>query len=142
MLKTTSQIISFYEKLENAISTQLSLLADRQQELSDRLNDLAQENNRHKLIIQRTYREGVTDAFEVGFLTDPLNEDDYKINSLEGNIDKAIEKAIENENTVIKFCRDAAERGSQLIPNLSQSFRNLIKRKERRKGALKDLLEN
>jgi rubrerythrin len=142
LLKTTSQLISFHGKLEDSLSTQLKSLADRHPDLSEKLYELAEENTRHKEMVQRVYREGVTDAFEVGFLTNPLNEDEYIINLLEGNIEKAVKKAIENEDSAIRFCRDAAEKGSQLIPNLSQTFKSLIKRKERRKIVIENLLRN
>jgi hypothetical protein len=140
VLKTTSQVISFHGKLEEAVVTQFTALADRYKDLSEKLQVMASENKRHKELIERTYREGVTDAFEVGFLNMPLDEDDYKIEPLSGELQETIEKAIRNEEVTIKFCRDAADRAGALIPNLPQTFRSLVKRKERRKLILKELL--
>ena len=51
---------------------------------------LAKENIRHRDMSLRAYREGVTDAFEVGFLAEPLNPDDYMLDDPTGDLGEAV----------------------------------------------------
>ena len=80
MFRTTSQVLSHHSHLEETQSSQYSELANRFTEHEETFSRLAKENLRHRDMALRAYREGVTDAFEVGFLAEPLNPDDYKLN--------------------------------------------------------------
>ena len=139
MIRTTSQLISLHAKLEEEAAKQLRALAQRNPEKAEALNRLADENIQHRDTVARVYREGVTDAFEVGYLSSPLNEGEYTIDELEGPLNEAVGAALQNEDTVIRFCLDASRDANQLIPNLPQTLSRLAKRKERRRALLESL---
>jgi len=140
VIKTTSQLISLHAKLEEEAAEKLRALAQRHPEAAEALNRLADENIQHRDTVTRVYREGVTDAFEVGYMSKPLNEGDYTINELEGPLKEAVRTALLNEDAVIKFCLDASRDANQLIPSLPQTFSSLAKRKEKRKALLDSLV--
>jgi rubrerythrin len=136
VLRTTSQILSHHAELEETQSKQYSELAKQLPEHQEELNRLAKENLRHRDMASRAYREGVTDAFEVGFLAEPLNPDDYSlIDPLED-----LRKAVGNEETLIRFCLDVASSSSELIPDLPETFERLVKRKKRRIKRLEEII--
>lgn len=137
MLRTTSQVLSYHAELEETLSRQYSELASRQPEHEETYNRLAKENLRHRDMALRAYREGVTDAFEVGFLAEPLNPEDYTLKDSPNDL----KKAVENEETLIKFCLDVASSSSELIPDLPETFERLVKRKKRRIQRLEEIME-
>jgi rubrerythrin len=140
VIKTTSQLISLHAKLEEEAAEQLRALAQRSPGEAEALNRLADENIQHKDTVARVYREGVTDAFEVGYMSKPLDEGDYAISELEGPLKEAVRTALRNEDAVIRFCLDASRDANQLIPSLPQTFSRLAKRKEKRKALLESLV--
>jgi hypothetical protein len=140
VIRTTSQLISLHAKLEEEAAEQLRALAQRNPEKAEALNRLADENIQHRDTVTRVYREGVTDAFEVGYMSKPLNEGDYAINELEGPLNEAVKTALLNEDAIIRFCLDASRDANQLIPNLPQTFSRLAKRKEKRRALLESLV--
>ncbi len=131
MLRTTSQVLSYHAQIEETLSSQYHELAKRFTDYAETFNRLASENLRHRDMALRAYREGVTDAFEVGFLAEPLNTYTYELHEASGELKGALEKAIGNEETAIRFCLDVASSSSKLIPDLPETFERLIKRKKR-----------
>ena len=136
MLRTTSQVLSFHAQLEEAQSSQYNDLAKRFTEHEEDFKKLAKENLRHRDMALRAYREGVTDAFEVGFLAEPLNPDDYTLNDPMDDLGEVVG----NEETVIKFCLDVSSSSSELIPDLPETFERLVKRKKRRIKLLEEIM--
>lgn len=139
MIRTTSQLIALHGLLEDRLAETLRSLAQLHPEAAGVLTRLADESIQHRDMILKVYREGVTDAFEVGYLSRPMDEDGYTVAEPKGSLGEALRTALVNEDTVIRFCRDAAEDSNQLIPGLPQTFLRLAKRKERRKAALESL---
>jgi len=136
VIRTAGQLVGFHGRLEDSVADSLRGLALLHPEAAGALNGLADENEKRREAVARVYREGVTDAFEVGYLSMPLDENDYPIIELEGPLVGAVEAALVNEETLTMFLRDAAEDSNQLIPGLPQAFLRLAKRKEKRKAAL------
>ncbi len=136
MLRTTSQVLAQHSQLEETQASQYSELATRFPEHEDAFNKLAKENLRHKDMALRAYREGVTDAFEVGFLAEPLNPDDYTLNDVSGDLSVTVG----NEEVLIRFCLDVASSSSELIPDLPETFERLVKRKKRRIQRLEEII--
>ena len=89
MLRTTSQVLALHSQLEETQSSQYNDLAKRFPEHEENFR-LAKENIRHWDKALRAYREGVTDAFEVGFLAEPLNPDDYMLDDPTGDLGEAV----------------------------------------------------
>lgn len=88
----------------------------------------------------RAYREGVTDAFEVGFLANPLNPDDYVLKEPMGDLSEDAGIMISNMEVVIRFCVDAANNTSTLLPDVPETFERLVKRKKRGIEPLKEIV--
>ncbi|MFA9436046.1 MAG: hypothetical protein ACEROO_02810 [Candidatus Bathyarchaeota archaeon] len=141
MLRTTSQVLSLHSNLEETQSSQYIELAKRFTVHEETFSGLAKENLRHRDMALRAYREGVTDAFEVGFLAEPLSPDDYGLNETPGDLRGALKTVINNEETAIRLCLDVASSSSELIPDLPETFERLVKRKKRRINRLEELME-
>ena len=137
MFRTTSQVLSHHSHLEETQSSQYIELAKRFTVHEETFNRLAKENLRHRDMALRAYREGVTDAFEVGFLAEPLNPDDYELDDPSGDL----KKTVSNEEVLIRFCQDVASSSSELIPDLPETFERLVKRKKRRINQLEEILK-
>ncbi|MCW4048635.1 MAG: hypothetical protein NWE89_02755 [Candidatus Bathyarchaeota archaeon] len=141
MLRTTSQVLSLHSHIEEKQAKQYSELAKRSPKHLEVFNRLAKENIRHRDMALRAYREGVTDAFEVGFLAKPLNPEEYVIEDHGNELKDALNTSLRNEETVIRFCLDVASSSSELIPDLPETFERLVKRKNRRVVQLKEILD-
>ena len=140
MLRTTSQIISHHSELERKSAEGYLVMAERHPEHRDMFNRLADENNRHMARVERAYRLGVTDAFEVGITPNQLDPGDYALAGFSGeSLEEDVATALRNEETVIRFCLDAAKTSSELLPDLPDTFDYLVKRKKRRVELLRSL---
>ena len=139
MIRTTSQLIALHGGLEDRLAEILRAQAQLHPEAAGVLSRLADEDIQHKEMILKVYREGVTDAFEVGFLSKPMDEDEYTVREPKGSLGSAIKTILLNEDTVARFCKEAAKDANQLIPSLPQTFLRLAKRKEKRRALLESL---
>lgn len=131
MLKTTSQLLGFHKSIEEKQAQLYSGLALRFPHHAVIFERQGKESQRHVEMAQRAYREGVTDAFEVGFLADPLDPENYKLSGPEGSLAESVEVMILNEETIIRFCMDASASSSKLLPDVPETFMRLVKRKKR-----------
>jgi hypothetical protein len=139
VLKTTSQLLSHHRSIEEKQAKHYNILAKKYPEFEEVFNKLGKENIRHIEIAQRAYREGVTDAFEVGFLSTPLDPESYLIKEPKNDIKESVKGLIANEETIIDFCLNAASNSSILLPDLSETFERLVKRKKRNIEKLRDI---
>ena len=139
MIKTTSQLLSHHKEIEEKQSQLYQLLAEKYPQQADVFEKLSRDNLRHRDMAQRAYREGVTDAFEVGFLVNPLDPRDYDSNEPTGDLSEDLATMIGNEEMVIRFCNDAASNSSKLLPDVPETFERLVKRKKRSITALKEM---
>ena len=101
-------------------------------------NKLGKESLRYIETAQRAYREGVTDAFEVGFLSNPIDPEKYAIREPKSGLERSVKVLINNEKTIIDFCLDAASNSSRLLPDVSETFERFVKRKRRNIEKLRD----
>ena len=140
MLRTTSQIIGHHAELEKKSAEGYGALAERHPEHRDAFNRLGDENQRHMARVERAYRLGVTDAFEVGFTPNPLDPGDYALEEFTGeSLSEDLDTALRNEETVIRFCLDAAKTSGKLLPDLPDTFDQLVRRKRKRVELLRSL---
>ena len=130
-MKTTSQLLSHHQSLEETQAGYHSALAEKYPEHADVFNKLAKDNRRHMEMAQRAYREGVTDAFEVGFLAKELDPANYTLVEPSGDLATVVKTMISNEEKIIGFCVDAASNSSKLLPDVPETFERLVKRKKR-----------
>jgi rubrerythrin len=140
VLKTTSQLLSYHQSLEEEQAGYHTALADKYPEHAATFNKLAKDNMRHMDMAQRAYREGVTDAFEVGFLAEELDSGNYTLAEPSGDFSASVKTMISNEEKIITFCGDAASNSSKLLPNVPETFERLVKRKQRSIEKMKELV--
>lgn len=145
-LNTASALISFYSQLEDQTAKFYSCLAENKQYVKGRDTFLAfaQENKKHKMMVTRTYREGITDAFEACFSFTGLHADAYKVDteiSESLSYTDALKKAITLEKTTYTFCTHTSEKARALLAGIPQAFNWIAKKKTRRMQLLETLLE-
>ena len=140
MLRTTSQIISHHAGLERRSAEGYRKLAERYPDHQDLFNRLADENRRHMERVERAYRLGVTDAYEVGITPTQLDPGDYVLEEYSGeSLEEDLATALRNEETMMRFCLDAAKTSGELLPDLPDTFDYLVKRKVKRVELLRSL---
>jgi rubrerythrin len=140
VLRTTSQIISHHAELEKKSAEGYRALAQRYLDHRDTFNRLADENRRHMARVERAYRFGVTDAYEVGITSTQLDPGEYQLEDYTGeSLTEELTTALRNEDTMISFCLDAAKTSGELLPDLPDTFDYLVKRKRRRVELLRSL---
>ena len=141
VLNTTSQLISFHSELESKIAEYYYTLVNLYPKYTNTFIKLAEENQKHKERVNTAYRFGVTDAFEVGFTTNPLNSANYTLTlKATGTLTKDIHTALENEKMIIEFCLDAIKTSNELLPDIPNTFEYLVRRKKKRIKLLNELI--
>ena len=143
-LNTASAIISFYAKLEDQTANFYEQLASVESYSAGKetFHDLAKENRGHRELVERTYREVITDALEACFAFS-MNESHYIIDTAiakEQSYPDVIRKAIEIEEKHYRFCLDASEKSKSLMSDLPQIFGRVAKKKLSRVARLRSLL--
>ncbi len=131
MLRTMSQLLRHHRSMEEEQASYHNLLADSYPEHGEFFSRLGKDNLRHMEMAQRAYREGVTDAFEVGFLDEPADPEDYILTEPKGGLRESIRVMITNEEQIINYCVDVASNSSTLLPDVPETFMRLVKRKKR-----------
>jgi len=140
VLRTTSQIISHHAQLEEKSAEGYKALAERHPDHREIFIRLAEENHRHMARVERAYRFGVTDAYEVGITSTQLDPGEYQLEEYMGeSLTEDLATALRNEETLIRFCLDAAKTSGELLPDLPDTFDYLIRRKKRRSELLRGL---
>ena len=140
MLRTTSQVISCHAELERKSAKGYLAMAERHPEHRGVFNRLADENHGHMARVERAYRFGVTDAFEVGITPNQLDPGDYVLEEFSGeSLEEDVATALRNEETVIRFCLDAAKTSGELLPDLPDTFERLVRGKRKRVELLRGL---
>ena len=139
MLTTTSQLISHHKAMEQQQADLYSVLAEKYPEHSEVFQRLGKDSIKHMEMVQRAYREGVTDAFELAFLATPISEEEYKLVKQIDDLSDAARTMLRNEETIIKFCQEAAVNSGNLLPDVPETFLRLVKRKMKNLEALKEI---
>ena len=135
-----SQVIRKHSNLEEEQTKNYEHMATTFPKYDSLFKKLAKENQKHEKMVLGAYQEGITDAYEVGFLAEPLNPDDYLLQPIQGKkIKDSVEKLIDNEKIVIKFYLDTSKGTSKLLPSIPETFEYLISRKNKRIDTLKKI---
>lgn len=101
------------------------------------------ENEQHRTLIVRAYREVITDAIEAGFAFSDLHQLDYVVNlDLDEEVSPIIrlQQAIELEDRAFTFCNHVSERSRALLADISYAFESIAQRKAARLRTLQELL--
>ncbi len=143
-LATTSALLSFYSQMEDEITRFYQTLTARDTFSQDQqtFHTFAQESQKHKKRVLRTYREIVSDALETSFSFTGIKTEDYSMDTeLPPDItyEKALTKAETIEAVSAKFCATAGQQSQSLLAGIPQAFQRIAKRKIERKQILNTL---
>ena len=143
---TASAIISFAEKLEAESSRFYRNLAQKcEGNHKETLLFFANESDKNKKLITRTYQETISDALEACFSFEGINLNDYRIQTAltdETNVSEALKTAMELEEKASKFYLDVAERSRSLLATMPRAFGKVAEKRGNRKIKLRSLLES
>jgi len=145
-LITASAAISFHSKLEEQAAKFYETQArnEKYAEGKETFLAFAKENKKHGSMVLTAYRQVITDAMEACFAFTKLNESDYTFSTElpEGaSYSDALKVAMEIEESIYRFCVDAAECSKGLLADVPQAFERLVIKKAKRKQILKSLLD-
>jgi hypothetical protein len=140
-LTTTSAIISFYNNLEDKVVRFYEELATNENHISNAkvFRTFADDSKKQKDMVNRRYREVITDAFETGFSFSGLNEDDYQIDTeLTDDLTSfdVLKMAINIEDTLFRFCTNASKSSKVLLTDIAQVLESTARKKAERKKLL------
>jgi len=141
-LNTASATISFARKLEDDCVRFYEDLSQRYPKGKDVFLSFVKENRKNVVQIERAYHEVITDAIE-GCFAFNLNPDEYTFKTeLAENTSysDALDRAVEMEETIIKFYSDAAEQSKSLMADVPRAFRMIAKKRDSRRPKLRSLL--
>jgi rubrerythrin len=142
-LTTTSAVISFAEKLEDESSSFYNELAEKFAENRQTFLSFSEESKKNKVLIERSYRETVTDAIEACYSFENFNSNDYDLITKVGQTyPDGLNAAIRIEETALKFYENAEDRSRSLLATIPIAFKKVGDRRNNRRLKLKALLEN
>jgi rubrerythrin len=139
---TASAIISFSERLEVGASSFYRALSERFREHEDTFLGFAEDSEKNKVLLTRTYRETISDALEAGFAFQGLELEDYVVEVTLGEgigLAEALERAHEMEDKAISFYLKVAEQSRSLLATIPTAFRRVARRREGRSKVLRSL---
>ncbi len=142
---TAAAIVSFSEQLEDRSSAFYEELARRLPEHADAFRGFAEQGQKNKVWVTRTYQETISDALEACFCFEGLSLSDYPLPSMladDMTKEEALAAAIQLETTAAAFYLAAAERSESLLATVPAAFRRVAKRRSKRKAELEALQES
>ena len=138
-LNTTSAVISFAKELEdNSVKFYENLIQKYPQDKETFLSFI-KENKKNIVLVQRVYREAITDAIEGCFSFEDLDTNNYKFTtdlSTKTNYTEALKNAIEVEEKIQKYYSDSAEMSKSLMADIPRVFERMAKKRDKRKVEL------
>lgn len=140
---TASSVISFAEQLEDRSAALYRDLAEAFPDRRDTFLSLADDCEKTKTSVVRTYRETISDALEAGFSFEGLNLADYEVDVTLGEGDgyeTAMERAIALEAKAAGFYKDVGDRSRSLLATISMAFKSSARTRRRRQKKLQSLV--
>jgi rubrerythrin len=136
---TAAAIVSFSERLEDRSTVFYQELAKRLPAYEETFVAFAEQGQKNKLWVTRTYQETISDALEACFCFEGLALSNYPLPSkLADDVsnEQALAAASELEDIAIAFYLEAAERSDSLLATVPAAFRRVAKRRAKRKAIL------
>jgi len=142
-LNTASEVISFTKKLEEDSATLYKEFSRKFAQDKDVFLSFAKENEKNIIQVERAYYGVISDAIE-GCFAFNINPEEYSFKpelAEKDSYSKALNKAIEIEEKIIKFYSDAAEQSKSFLADVPRAFKIIAKKRENnRRIELKSLL--
>ncbi|HOW53037.1 MAG TPA: hypothetical protein PLR60_00180 [Syntrophorhabdaceae bacterium] len=143
IINTCSGAISFSRKLETESAAFYEAAAGHFSGDAEMFSSFAIENKKFITQIERAYYGVITDAIEGCFAFD-LETDGYELgDAFSGQTGRAdaLKIAIEMEEKIINYYKEAAEQSKHLMADVPRSFNLVVKKRSGRIPRLKALLE-
>lgn len=140
---TASMIISFSERLEDATTAFYQDLAELFAAQADAFAKAAEDAQKHKTWIVRTYQETISDALEACFCFQGMTLQDYQVEPKLPDgaaFTDALRIAIALEDSAVRLYQEAAERSQSLLATIPAAFRRVAKKRTARKKHWEALL--
>ena len=139
---TASAVISFSEGLEDSASAFYEALGVMFPAYEDVFLGFADESQKNKVLLTRTYRETVSDALETGFAFEGLELDARLVApALSGGtgLAEALQAAIDMEEGAATFYQEVAELSRSLLATIPRAFRRVARRRDGRCQVLRSI---
>lgn len=131
-LRTASQAFSLARSLEDDSAEFYDRLASAFPAGKELFSGFAAENRRFKTQVERAYYGVITDAIEGGFAFD-METDDFDLDTSDpASLDAARQRALQIEETVVRFYEVAAEQSRVLMADLPRAFDQVVRKRKRR----------
>jgi len=130
VLNTASAIISFTKKLEEDSAKLYKELAEKKGR--EIFLSFAKENRDNETIVERAYYGVISDQVESSFFEE-LDSDEYEIDTEKVS---DLRRIMEIEETIQRFYLDAANRLRSFLPDVSNAFKRIVKRRKKRQEKL------
>ncbi len=140
---TASMIVSFSEQLEDATTSFYEELCGRFPDHSEAFAKAAEDAQKHKTWIVRTYQETISDALEACFCFQGMNLQDYPVEpklSEGARLADALQIAIAMEQQAVRLYEEVAERSQSLLATIPAAFRRVAKKRAARERQWEGLL--
>jgi hypothetical protein len=141
-LNTASETISFLKDLESRSAGFYEALARNHQAEGELFLVFAKENKKNITTIERTYFGVITDAIE-GCFAFQIDPEAYVIRTeaLPGSYADSLAKALEMEDTIVRFYLDAAGQSKCLMADVPRVMERIAKVRGERRKRLQDMLD-
>lgn len=142
-MHTCSEVIGFTRELENTSAEFYQALSQKYGREEDVFLSFIKENKKYLTEVERSYYSVISDAIEGCFAFD-INPDEYAFKAElaeKTGYAESLNRAMEMEEKIIKFYRDAAGQAKSLMADVPRTFALVARKRENRKAALKSLLD-
>ena len=141
---TTAATIRFSELLEDRSSAFYNELAERWPEEAETFLAFSKEDKKNKTQVIRTYQETISDAYEASYSFKGLVLEDYEVDTelvKDASMAEGLKTAIALEEKACAFYLDLAARSESLLATIPRAFKQVAKKRSRRRSKLESLLE-
>jgi rubrerythrin len=140
---TTAAIISFTEKLEDDSTRFYEEMARRWPDHAGPFQSFAQDGQKSKTQVVRTYQETISDALEASYAFEGLDLTNFPIETAlnpDATYAAALSSAIALEDSAVTLYLDIAARSESLLATIPRAFRRVAKKRTKRKEDLQAML--
>lgn len=138
---TASAIMSTVERLEDTSAAFYTALAAAYPAQAKLFQGYAEDCEKHKTQILRTYQETVTDALETNFSFEGLSLAKYAFEATPSGkgLSEDLKAALNLEETAIAFYTQVAKACESLLATIPRTLARVAKRRARRRDELREL---
>ena len=141
---TTAATIRFSELIEDRSSAFYNELAERWADKTETFLAFSKESKKNKTQVVRTYQETISDAYEASYSFEGLILKNYEFDTelvKDASMAEGLKTAIALEEKACAFYLDVAARSESLLATIPRAFKQVAKKRSRRRSKLESLPE-